>query len=108
MLSSVATSSMNDARPFCDLPCTHVNMCGCTAETSVFANELKKDNFILVSIDPGWVDTEMGGANARSLGMERAPTDAHYSISTMLKTIKQLKVENSGKYVGTDGSKMDF
>lgn len=77
-------------------------------QTSVFANELKKENFCLVSMDPGWVDTEMGGGNARRLGMERAPTDAHYSISTMLKTIKQLKVENSGQFVSTDGSKMDF
>ena len=99
---------MNAARPSCDLPCTHVDMCGCVTETSVFANELKKENFCLVSMDPGWVDTEMGGGNARRLGMERAPTDAHYSISTMLKTIKQLKVENSGQFVSTDGSKMDF
>ena len=50
----------------------------------------------------------MGGPNARRVGLERAPTDAHYSISTMLKTIKQLKVENSGQFVDIDGSKMDF
>lgn len=82
-------------------------MCGVIAET-FFANELKKDNFCLVSMDPGWVDTDMGGGNARRLGMAKAPTDARYSISTMLKTIKQLSVKDSGEFVGIDGQKMDY
>lgn len=86
----------------------HILTCGIAAETSVFANELKKDNFCLVSMDPGWVDTDMGGSNARRLGMEKAPTDARYSISTMLKTIKQLSVKDSGEFVGIDGKKMDY
>ncbi|KAL3148210.1 hypothetical protein ABBQ38_014207 [Trebouxia sp. C0009 RCD-2024] len=77
-------------------------------QSSVFANELKKDNFCIVSLEPGWVDTDMGGGNARKLGMEKAPTDAHYSIGTMLKTIKRLTVKDSGEFLAIDGNKMDY
>ncbi len=78
------------------------------AETSVLANVLKEDNFCLVSLHPGWVDTDMGGGNARKLGMEKAPTDVDESISAMLKTIKQLSVKDNGEFLDTDGSKMDY
>ncbi|KAL3162742.1 hypothetical protein ABBQ38_008562 [Trebouxia sp. C0009 RCD-2024] len=77
-------------------------------QSSVFANELKKDNFCIVSLEPGWVDTDMGGGNARKLGMEKAPTDTHYSIGTMLKTIKRLTVKDSGEFLTIDGNKMDY
>jgi NAD(P)-dependent dehydrogenase (short-subunit alcohol dehydrogenase family) len=79
-----------------------------SAESSVFANELKKDKFCVVSLEPGWVDTDMGGGNARKLGMEKAPTDVHHSISTMLKTIQQLSFKDSGEFLTIDGNKMDY
>ncbi|KAL0028677.1 hypothetical protein WJX79_010100 [Trebouxia sp. C0005] len=77
-------------------------------QSSVFANELKKDKFCVVSLEPGWVDTDMGGGNARKMGMEKAPTDAHHSISTMLKTIQQLSIKDSGEFLTIDGNKMDY
>ncbi|DBA71249.1 TPA: hypothetical protein ACH3X2_011067 [Trebouxia sp. C0005] len=77
-------------------------------QSSVFANELRKDKFCLVSLEPGWVDTDMGGGNARKMGLEKAPTDAHHAISTMLKTIQQLSVEDSGEFLSIDGKKMDY
>ena len=85
--------------------CQHMSF---SAESSVFANELKKDKFCVVSLEPGWVDTDMGGGNARKLGMEKAPTDAHQSISTMLKTIQQLSIKDSGEFLTIDGNKMDY
>ncbi len=78
------------------------------AESSVFANELKKDKFCVVSLEPGWVDTDMGGGNARKMGMEKAPTDAPHAISTMLKTIQQLSIKDSGESLTIDGNKMDY
>lgn len=74
----------------------------------MFANELKKDNFCIVSMEPGWVDTDMGGGNARRMGKEKAPLDAESSIRTMLKTIKQLSVKDSGGFMTTDGKTMDY
>ena len=85
----------------------HTDTCDCIAETSVFANELKEHNFCLVSMDPGWVDTDMGGGNARRMGLDKAPTDPHFSISSMLKTIKQLSVKDSEEFVDIDGKKLD-
>ena len=83
-------------------------MCDHLAETSVFANELQKDKFCIVSLEPGWVDTDMGGGNARKLGMEKAPTEAVDSISTMLKTIQKLSVKDSGEFLTIEGNKMDY
>ncbi|MCJ1302257.1 hypothetical protein MMC08_005060 [Hypocenomyce scalaris] len=77
-------------------------------QTSVFANELQKDKFCIVSLEPGWVDTDMGGGNARKLGMEKAPTEAVDSISTMLKTIQKLSVKDSGEFLTIEGNKMDY
>ena len=80
----------------------------CIAETSVFANELKRDKFCIVSMEPGWVDTDMGGGNARRMGLDKAPLDAQTSICTMLKTIKQLSIKDSGVFMSTDGKTMDY
>ncbi|DBA88273.1 hypothetical protein WJX77_010725 [Trebouxia sp. C0004] len=81
-------------------------------QSSVFANKLKqeleKDKFCVVSLEPGWVDTDMGEGNARKMGMEKAPIDAHHAISTMLKTVKQLSIKDSGEFLTIDGNKMDY
>lgn len=82
--------------------------CSCCAETSVFANELKGDDFCIVAISPGWVDTDMGGGNARELGMDRAPLDAEDSIAKMLNVIQELSPKNSGEFVNSDNEKLDY
>lgn len=89
----------------CNIVHRHVSF---SAESSVFANELKKDKFCVVSLEPGWVDTDMGGGNARKMGMDKAPTDPPHAISTMLKTIQQLSSKDSGEFLAIDGNKMDY
>ena len=36
------------------------------AETSVLANDLKTENFSVLAVNPGWVETDMGGEYAES------------------------------------------
>ncbi|MDX2028778.1 MAG: SDR family oxidoreductase [Alphaproteobacteria bacterium] len=56
---------------------------------------LKSDQVIVVSFHPGWVKTDMGGANA-----EITPGE---SIAGMRKVIVGLTMKDSGKFLGYDG-----
>ncbi|KAF7729889.1 hypothetical protein EC973_003623 [Apophysomyces ossiformis] len=61
----------------------------------VLASQLKKDNFIVVAIHPGWVQTDMGG--------KEAPLTARESIAGMLKQIENLKPEQNGTFFDYEG-----
>lgn len=74
----------------------------------MFANELKGDNFCIIALSPGWVNTDMGGGNARKMGMERAPLDAHVSIAKVLKVIEQLSPKNSGQFLDENFSTPEY
>lgn len=60
------------------------------------AAELRGDGFIVVAMDPGWVQTDMGGPNA-TLTPEQ-------SISGMKSVIDSLTVEDTGTYRRHDGA----
>lgn len=47
--------------------------------TRVFAAELADNDFTVVALSPGWVQTDMGSSGGRS-----APLTAHQSVSKML------------------------
>jgi len=55
---------------------------------------------IVISLDPGWVKTDMGGPNA--------PLEKTESISTVLKTVHGLKKEDSGYSFLYNGNKIPF
>ena len=57
---------------------------------------------------PGWVDTDMGGGNARKMGKERAPLTPQDSIAKMLQVIQRLSPEHSGKYLDRHFNKVDY
>jgi len=60
------------------------------------ASNLKKKGVVVICMDPGWVKTDMGGANA--------VLEKKESIGGMLKCLKGLKSEDSGKFFQYDGS----
>ncbi len=64
--------------------------------TTCMANELKGEGFICVAMHPGWVRTDMGGPNA-TLSPEE-------SVGMMLKTIEQLRPEDTGRFLNYDGT----
>ena len=57
-------------------------------------------NVTLVTMNPGWVRTDMGGASA--------PTSVVESVSGMLKVIERLKPSDSGSFQSYDGRKMQW
>ncbi|MEY3721736.1 MAG: hypothetical protein RL618_2255 [Pseudomonadota bacterium] len=57
-------------------------------------------NVTLVTMNPGWVRTDMGGSSA--------PTSVTDSVSGMLSVIERLKPSDSGSFQSYDGRKMQW
>ncbi len=70
------------------------------AALNMAVHSARKDypNVTLVTMNPGWVRTDMGGASA--------PTSVTDSVSGMLKVIERLKPSDSGSFQSYDGRKM--
>lgn len=64
------------------------------------AMKLRAQSIIVVSLNPGWVQTDMGG-NA-------APTSVHEAVKKMTSTIDHLTMKNSGLFLEFDGSISPF
>jgi NAD(P)-dependent dehydrogenase (short-subunit alcohol dehydrogenase family) len=57
--------------------------------------ELAADGFTVVSLDPGWNRTDMGGS--------RAPLDPKDTVRGMVTVMERLGRDDSGKFLGYDG-----
>lgn len=68
--------------------------------TRSLAFELRRSGITVVSIDPGWVQTDMGGGSA--------PLTPEKSVSGMLRVIDQIGVKDTGKFLRWDGATMPW
>lgn len=69
--------------------------------TKIFADDLEEENFIVNSMCPGWVQTDMGG--------KEAPVKLEDSISGMLNTIENVATkENNGLFLNFEGKIVAF
>ncbi len=57
--------------------------------------DLKPHGISVVTLHPGWVQTDMGGSNAL--------ISAHTSVSGLRKVIESLSLESTGKFIAYDG-----
>ena len=62
--------------------------------------EAKRLGAVAAVLDPGWVKTRMGGANA--------PTPPEQSVADMRRLIERLGPEDSGGFFKRDGSRHDW
>lgn len=68
--------------------------------TRLLAAELTSPPVTVVSVNPGWVRTDMGG--------ERAPLPVHDSVAGMLKLIAGLEPRDSGRFYDYRGAALDW
>jgi len=64
------------------------------------AGEMKEKGVTVIAMDPGWVKTEMGG--------EGAVLEPETSIGGMLKTLKSVGLEESGKFYEYSGKEVPW
>lgn len=68
--------------------------------TRLLAYDLERDGITVVSLHPGWVQTEMGGS--------RAPLPAAKSVAGMIKVIDSVGPADSGAFRQYTGEPMDW
>lgn len=64
------------------------------------AVDLRADRIVSVVFNPGWVQTDMGGA--------RAPTPVDQSVANMIRIIDRLRLEDSGRFFNHTGEEVPF
>lgn len=64
------------------------------------AADLAPYHIIVISLDPGWVQTDMGGQNA--------PLTPHESIAGMIKVVDELTMRQSGSYINYRGKALPW
>ncbi|KAF2002293.1 NAD(P)-binding protein [Amniculicola lignicola CBS 123094] len=64
------------------------------------ARDLKRNHVIVISMDPGWVKTRMGGKGAM--------VEPRVAIEGMLDVLGGLKMEDSGKFYRFDGAQVPW
>ncbi|XP_077104895.1 C-signal-like isoform X2 [Siphateles boraxobius] len=68
--------------------------------TCCLAEDFKKDGIIVMSLHPGWVQTEMGGP--------QAPLTTAESVSGMMKVITSLTEKDSGTLLDWEGKNIPW
>jgi NAD(P)-dependent dehydrogenase (short-subunit alcohol dehydrogenase family) len=63
--------------------------------TVLMHRELSGDGFTVISLDPGWNRTDMGGGEA--------PLDPKDTVASMITVLERLGPRDSGRFVGYDG-----
>ena len=64
------------------------------------SGDLRGDNIIVISLHPGFIKTDMGGVNAR--------LELNEAIPTMVETIDNLTMDDSGQFFNWDGKNVDW
>jgi NAD(P)-dependent dehydrogenase (short-subunit alcohol dehydrogenase family) len=77
-------------------PSYDISKAGMNMATRLLAAELAPAGIAVVSVNPGWVKTDMGGA--------RAPLAVHDSVAAMLKLIDHLESGASGGFFDYTGA----
>ncbi len=64
------------------------------------SNQLKQMGITIIVLHPGWVQTDMGGSNARLTSQD--------SVSSMIKVIGGLKIKDAGRFLNYDGGEIPW
>jgi NAD(P)-dependent dehydrogenase (short-subunit alcohol dehydrogenase family) len=62
--------------------------------------ELRAEGFVTIAINPGWVQTDMGGP--------QAPLRPEQSVHAMLNVIDGLSAEHGGRFFNHNGAELPW
>lgn len=68
--------------------------------SKLLSESLAKTNILSISLDPGWMKTDMGD--------QHAPLDPRESAKHMISLIKYLSIKDSGKYLRFSGEEIPW
>ncbi|EHK22849.1 uncharacterized protein TRIVIDRAFT_201124 [Trichoderma virens Gv29-8] len=69
---------------------------------------IEHSNVVAFSIDPGFVQTDMGNRGAKAQGLEKAPVTVEDSTSGIIKQIDAASQEITGRFLGLDGGEIPW
>ncbi|CAD6206823.1 GSCOCG00010088001-RA-CDS [Cotesia congregata] len=97
MTSIIASIAENKMGGFYPYMCSKTALNAATKSMSI---DLEHDGILVACMHPGWVKTDMGGANA--------PLDVESSCRDMVKTILGLSEKDNGAFLQHDGSTLPW
>ena len=77
-----------------------VSKCALNILSRRLAEKLRPRGITVVSMNPGWVRTDMGG--------HEAPTTVDEAVDEMTSTIDSINAEDTGKFLASDGSEIPW
>jgi NAD(P)-dependent dehydrogenase (short-subunit alcohol dehydrogenase family) len=81
-------------------PIYRISKSALNSATKCMANNLKEKNITVISMDPGWVKTDMGGEDA-----DLTPAE---SVSGIKKVLEEINLSHTGEFFRYDGSKLPW
>lgn len=64
------------------------------------SNDLNQEGFTVLALNPGWVQTDMGGPNAL--------IDTQTSAERLVKVIEQADMGSSGEFINYNGDRLPW
>ena len=95
-ISSGMGSIERNINPGNGLDAYAVSKCGLNILSRRLAEKLRPRGVIVMSLDPGWVKTDMGGPEA--------PTTVDDAVRKMVSTIERSGMNESGSFLASNGS----
>jgi NAD(P)-dependent dehydrogenase (short-subunit alcohol dehydrogenase family) len=95
-ISSGMGSVERNINPGNGLDAYAVSKCGLNILSRRLAEKLRPRGIIVLSLDPGWVKTDMGGPDA--------PTHVDDAVSQIVPTIERAGPDDSGRFISSQGT----
>jgi NAD(P)-dependent dehydrogenase (short-subunit alcohol dehydrogenase family) len=99
-ISSGMGSTERNINPQNGLDAYAISKCGLNILSRRLAEKLRPKGVVVLSLDPGWVRTEMGGTEA--------PTEVDDAVRQMTLTIQRAGMGDTGAFLSSNGTRIPW